>query len=61
MRPATVIASTGLLLSALVLSGCAEPLREAPLIVPRPAPLDPEPPLGSLGPVLGPEATVPYS
>ena len=46
---------------ATLASACApERLTEAPVIVPRPAPLDPEPPLGALGPVLSPEVTVPY-
>ena len=40
---------------AALASACArETLTDAPVIVPRPAPLAPEPPLGSIGPVLGP-------
>ena len=46
---------TILLLSLVAFaSACArETLTDAPVIVPRPAPLEPEPPLGSIGPVLG--------
>lgn len=43
-----------------LLAGCADPIPEAALLMPRPAPYDPEPPLGAFGPVLSPEATVPY-
>ena len=45
---------------AALLAGCAEPVPRAALLMPRPAPYDPAPPLGSFGPVLSPEATVPY-
>ena len=46
---------------AALAAGCAPaPLSEAPVIVPRPAPLEPEPPVGTFGPVLSPAVTVPY-
>ena len=49
------------LASAAFVSACAsEALDGAPVILPRPSPLAPEPPLGTFGPVLEPEVTVPY-
>lgn len=51
-----------LALAALAAACAPAPrLDDAPLILPRPAPLDPEPPLGAYGPVLDPRVTVPYS
>lgn len=50
-----------LALAALAAACAPDPrLGDAPLILPRPAPLDPEPPLGFYGPVLSPRVTVPY-
>lgn len=49
-----------LALTALLLGCAAEPLPGAPHLMPRPAPYDPEPPLGAFGPVLPVEETRPY-
>ena len=55
MRLALVLA-----LAALASACAREALDGAPLLLPRPSPLAPEPPLGTFGPVLAPEVTVPY-
>lgn len=61
MRRRIPTAPAALALAALA-AGCApDPrLADAPLLMPRPAPYEPARPLGGYGPVLPPEATVPY-